>query len=52
MEFLLEVNERIGRLYEFARSVFVNEVDGLRRRIKEADEELAAVSLKNEQLQT
>ncbi|EEY54222.1 uncharacterized protein PITG_07822 [Phytophthora infestans T30-4] len=52
MEFLLEVNERIGRLYEFARSVFVNEVDELRRRIKEADEELAAVSLKNEQLQT
>ncbi|KAG7377912.1 hypothetical protein PHYPSEUDO_010851 [Phytophthora pseudosyringae] len=49
-EFLLEVNGRIGKLYEFACSVFVNEVDGLRQRIKELEEESAAAALKNEEL--
>ncbi|KAG2773889.1 hypothetical protein PC129_g14275 [Phytophthora cactorum] len=51
-EFLLEINERVGKLYEFAQCVFVNEVDGLRQRITELEEGLAAAVLKNEQLQT
>ncbi|KAE9147526.1 hypothetical protein PF006_g7804 [Phytophthora fragariae] len=51
MEFILEINERIGRLYEFSRSVFVCEVDELRQRIKELEDELAAATLKNELLQ-
>ncbi|KAG6962432.1 hypothetical protein JG688_00008601 [Phytophthora aleatoria] len=51
-ELLLEINERVGKLYEFARCVFVNEVDGLRQRITELEEGLAAAVLKNEQLQT
>ncbi|OWZ17761.1 hypothetical protein PHMEG_0008247 [Phytophthora megakarya] len=50
IEFLLEINERIGKLYEFARSVFVNEVDGLRQRIQELDIGLAAATLANNQL--
>ncbi|ETL24879.1 hypothetical protein L916_21189 [Phytophthora nicotianae] len=51
-EFLLEINERIGKLYEFARCVFVNEVDGLRQQMQALEEDLVAVRLKNEQLQT
>ncbi|KAK1937920.1 hypothetical protein P3T76_009657 [Phytophthora citrophthora] len=52
MEFLLEINERIGKLYEFARSVFVNEAEGFQQRIAELEDQLAAASLRNEQLQT
>ncbi|KAL3669088.1 hypothetical protein V7S43_005472 [Phytophthora oleae] len=52
MEFLLEINERIGKLYEFARCVFVSEVDGFQQRIAELEGELAAAALRNEQLHT
>ncbi|GMF17021.1 unnamed protein product [Phytophthora lilii] len=50
MEFLLEINSRFGKLYEFVRSVFINEVEGLHDKVKELEKELAAAALKNEQL--
>ncbi|KAL4118202.1 hypothetical protein PRIC2_010529 [Phytophthora ramorum] len=52
MEFLLEINDRIGKLYEFARTVFVDTVDGLRLQRKELEEGFTAAALKNEQLQS
>lgn len=51
IEFIQEIMERLGKLDEFVRSVFVSEVSGLQEKAKQLEEELAAAALRNEQLQ-
>lgn len=51
IEFIQEIIERLVKLDEFVRSVFVSEVSGLQEKAKQLEEELAAAALKNVQLQ-